>query len=431
MKVIAVYNMKGGVGKTTTAVNLSSLAASQGQRVLLWDLDPQAAASFALRVRPRIDGFGKKSLENGRAFSDAIKETDFANLHMLPADFVYRKLDRLLDRIGKPKRVVRTLVATIGRDYDVVFLDCPAGFSLVTEGILAAADAILAPIVPTILSLRTLIRLISWADRSESTAELAAFLSMVDRRKMLHRRAHELSRDYPDIFLAGLVPYASIVEQMSVRRLPLAAFAPRDAAAAAFAEIWMEFESRLKTPRSEGFARQDRWEVRRQAVESVLAQMGSSDVDETTARSQRAAVIDLRDHTWGRVLRHDRGSTRDAAPYVVHRFDTDARDLEQRGLSLELHERQGSWLLVTSGAQTQIDRSWACEILSGVCSPLAALERRLGRAGSPQFESMRALVGGRRLQRIESLLRETERPSPHPLNARVERLPDSARVEAI
>ena len=107
MKVVAIYNMKGGVGKTTTAVNLSYLAAAGGKRdVLLWDLDPQAAASFAFRVRPCIKGFSKKSLESGQALVEAIKETDYANLHLLPADFAYRKLDRFLDHLGKPKRVV-------------------------------------------------------------------------------------------------------------------------------------------------------------------------------------------------------------------------------------------------------------------------------------------------------------------------------------
>ena len=65
MRAVAIYNMKGGVGKTTTAVNLSYLAAAAGQRVLLWDLDPQAASSFAFRVQPRVAGFNKKSLEGG------------------------------------------------------------------------------------------------------------------------------------------------------------------------------------------------------------------------------------------------------------------------------------------------------------------------------------------------------------------------------
>jgi len=80
MKSVAIYNMKGGVGKTTTAVNLSYLAAGSGQRTLLWDLDPQAASSFAFRVRPRVSGFDKTSLEDGRTLGAAIKETDYNNL---------------------------------------------------------------------------------------------------------------------------------------------------------------------------------------------------------------------------------------------------------------------------------------------------------------------------------------------------------------
>ena len=71
MSIVAVYNMKGGVGKTTTAVNLSFLAASTGRRTLLWDLDPQGASTFAFRVRPHVSGFGKKTLEDSEALDAA------------------------------------------------------------------------------------------------------------------------------------------------------------------------------------------------------------------------------------------------------------------------------------------------------------------------------------------------------------------------
>ena len=410
MKVVAIYNMKGGVGKTTTAVNLSYLAAAGGARVLLWDLDPQAAASFAFRVRPHIEGFGKKSLESGRALGAAIKETDYANLHLLPADFAYRKLDRFLDHLGKPKRVVTTLIETIGAEYDIVFLDCPAGFSLITEGIFAAAGAILVPAVPTVLSLRTLVQLMKWAHRSDSTAELATFFTMVDRRKTVHRQACEWSRDYPETFLAGLVPYASIVEQMSIKRLPLAVFAPRDAATAAYAGIWSEFESRVPQAQHEPES-QDRWEVRRRAVETLMARLESSDGQDPAATGQRATVIDMRHRGWGRARRDAGGSEPLAGSHIVHRFDTEGRDLERRGHALELHEHNGSWLLVTSSAQVQIDRSWAFDILSGTMSPLVALERRIGRPAPPQFESVRRVVGGQGLQRIDSRLGESENSS--------------------
>ncbi len=263
--------------------------------MLVWDLDPQAAASFAFRVRPRVDGFGGKHLPSAETFVEAIRETDYANLHLLPADFAYRKLDRLLDEAGKPKRVVRTLIDTLGHDYDLVFLDCPAGFTLLTEGIFAAADAVLVPTVPTVLSLRTLARLMKWADRSESQARLAAFFSMVDRRKTLHRHAIDWSRDYPDVFLAGLVPYASVVEQMSLRRMPLAAFAPRDAATAAFQNIWTECESRLLADTHETADAQDTWKDRRRAVEALMTRLELPRTDDSSAAGE---------------------------PYVIHRFDT-------------------------------------------------------------------------------------------------------------
>jgi cellulose biosynthesis protein BcsQ len=427
MRVVAIYNMKGGVGKTTTAVNLSYLAAAGGARVLLWDLDPQAAASFAFRVRPHIEGFSKKSLESGRVLGEAIKETDYGNLHLLPADFAYRKLDRFLDHLGKPKRVVTTLIETIGAEYDVVFLDCPAGFSLITEGIFAAADVILVPAVPAVLSLRTLIQLMKWADRSDSTAELAAFFSMVDRRKTLHRQACEWSRDYPETFLAGLVPSASIVEQMSVKRMPLAVFAPQDAATAAFAGIWSELESRLPAARRQESESKDRWEVRRRAVETLMARLESSDDQDPVATGPRATVIDMRDRRW----RRDAGDSESSAgSHIVHRFDTEGRDLERRGHALELHERNGSWLLVTSGAHVQIDRSCAFDILSGTMSPLVALERRIDRPAPPQFESVLMLVGGRGLQRIDSRLGQSE-SSPVSMTPDIEPLGDAPRVEAM
>jgi cellulose biosynthesis protein BcsQ len=393
VSVIAVYNMKGGVGKTTTAVNLAYLAAAGGRRVLLWDLDPQAASSFALRVRPRVAGFNKESLKSGEAFATAIKETDYDNLDVLPADFAYRKLDRLLSELGKPARVMTALLGTLGADYDAVFLDCPAGFSLIAEGIFAAADMVLVPTIPTVLSLRMVARIIKWADRSDSPSELAAFFSMVDRRKALHRRACEWPAGRPDVFLNGQVPYASIVEQMTVRRAPLPVFAARDAATSAFAEIWAELQTRLQQ-RGEGRRARDRWSTYLWPTESLISQLESPEKQEPAATSP-APAADERD------------------VYFVHGFDTDGRDLQKCGYVLELHERSGSLTVVAARpgehgpdmprrALAEIDRCWAVEILSGAISPLAALERRL-RAPRPRLvEHLVAIVGGRKLRRIGS-----------------------------
>ena len=102
MRVIATYNIKGGVGKTTAAVNLAYLAARDGLRTLLWDLDPQAAATYMFRVRPRVKGGGKALIRGTRSLDEAIKGTDFDRLDLLPGDFTYRNMDLLLDAGEEP-----------------------------------------------------------------------------------------------------------------------------------------------------------------------------------------------------------------------------------------------------------------------------------------------------------------------------------------
>ncbi len=155
MKVFATYNIKGGVGKTSTAVNLAYLSAREGSRTLLWDLDPQAAATFMFRVRPRVKGGGHALVTRKRPLEAALKATDFDNLDLLPADFSYRNMDLDLDDTKKRTRRLGQLLHTVADEYDVVFLDCPPSISLVSENVLHAADTLLVPLIPATLSLRT------------------------------------------------------------------------------------------------------------------------------------------------------------------------------------------------------------------------------------------------------------------------------------
>lgn len=155
MKTFATCNIKGGVGKTSAAVNLAYLAARSGHRTLLWDLDPQAAATYLLRVRPRVKGGGKALIRGTKPLDRAIKGTDFDNLEVLPADFTYRSMDLALDSAKKPLQRIARLLAPLEGEYDLVFLDCPPSMSLVSENVLHAADTLLVPLIPTTLSVRT------------------------------------------------------------------------------------------------------------------------------------------------------------------------------------------------------------------------------------------------------------------------------------
>jgi cellulose biosynthesis protein BcsQ len=246
VKVLAILNIKGGVGKTVTAVNLGFLAARSGLRTLIWDLDPQGATTFYLKVKPRIRGGGKKLIRGKLDVDALIKGSDYEDLDLLPADFSYRKMDLALDGVGKPKRQLRRLIKPLSADYDLVLLDCPPGMTLVLESVLAAAAGLLVPTIPTTLSIRTLDQLARHL-RKKGPRKLAVlpFFSMVDRRRTLHREIVDGDREGPFGFLKTSIPYSSTIEQMGARRKPLGAYAPRSRAAIAYRALWAEVYQRV------------------------------------------------------------------------------------------------------------------------------------------------------------------------------------------
>ena len=245
MRVIATYNIKGGVGKTSAAVNLAYLSGADGYRTLLWDLDPQAAASYVFRVKPRVRGGAKALIRGARPLDDAIKGTDFDHLDLLPADFTYRNMDLALHKAKRPTRQLSRLLGPLAGEYDVVFLDCPPSISLVSENILHAVHVLLVPLIPTTLSERTFDQLTSFIAGLEGRRpEVLAFFSMVDGRKRLHRDIiTRLTAERSDIATAT-IPAMTLVEQVSVRRAPVPAFAPRSAAARHYQELWAELRGR-------------------------------------------------------------------------------------------------------------------------------------------------------------------------------------------
>ena len=249
MKVVALFNIKGGVGKTSTAVNLAYLSAIRGHRTLLWDLDAQGSATYIFRVKPKVKGGGKALVAGRRTVDDALKATDFDNLDLLPADFTYRHLDLLLDDQDEPTRQLRKLLRSVRDEYDHVYLDCPPSMSLLSENVLHAADTVLVPLIPTTLSLRTMDMLRDVvAEQDRQRPVLRGFFSMVDARKRLHRDiVADLPGEQPDVSRVA-IPSLSVVEQMAAVRAPVAEFAPRSVAARRYAQLWDELW--VTSPRS-------------------------------------------------------------------------------------------------------------------------------------------------------------------------------------
>jgi chromosome partitioning protein len=245
VKVLATYSIKGGVGKTTAAVNLAHEAAVSGARVLLWDLDPQGAATFFVRVKPVIKGGAMRLIDDIGSLDANVRATDHPALHIVPADFSLRHLDLHLDDARRPTQRLRALLEPLADRYDVAILDCAPGITLTSENVFAAADALLVPTIPTTLSRRTLDRLTRFLEDHSPSPMVLPFASMVDRRKRLHRDlVEQMMTDTPGI-LPTAIPNASVIEQMGVERAPIAVFAPTTPAAVAFRQLWADIAARL------------------------------------------------------------------------------------------------------------------------------------------------------------------------------------------
>ncbi len=246
MKTIAVYNIKGGVGKTAACVNIAYSCAKSGMKTLLWDLDSQGASSYYFNIKPEVKG-GTKKLFKTKEIGGLVKETDIEHLDLLPADFSYRHMDLFLDSEKKPKKRMSEFLKRFEDDYDVLFLDCPPSFSLVSENVFNSADVMLVPLIPTTLSLRTYQQILDYvADHKKLSLKLMPFFSMVDRRKKLHLETTGDGQNSISGLLRTCIPYLSIIENMGVHRAPVGAFAPRSDAAAIFDALWTEVVLRAK-----------------------------------------------------------------------------------------------------------------------------------------------------------------------------------------
>ena len=250
MKKVGVYNLKGGVGKSTAAVNLACLAARDGDRTLLWDLDPQGAAGYYLGAAASAKQGSRKLILGSQSLGELAVETRYPNLDIVPARLSYRNIDLRLEQRRRPRSAVKEIIDALPAAYRWVFLDCPAGISLLSESVFRAVDLLLVPLVPTPLSIRAFEEIVFFFQKKKlARGRILPFFSLVERRKKIHRETMEIFRAREERVLRSIIPSLSDIERMAVTRRPVAYYRPRSEAGRVFRALWDEVREELSGAR--------------------------------------------------------------------------------------------------------------------------------------------------------------------------------------
>jgi chromosome partitioning protein len=246
-RVIAVANQKGGVGKTTTAINVAAALALQGHATLLVDLDPQGSATTGVGVRPGgADETIYESLLGGRPISETIHRTSIDRLDVVPAtrDLVGAEIEL----VGVPDREHRLheALGPVRQQYDFIIIDCPPSLSLLTVNALRAADAVLVPLQCEYYALEGLTALLDTVGRVRETLNPSLaldglVLTMFDGRNSLARQVQdEVRTHFGDQVFRTVIPRNVRVSESPSHGMPVLVYDPASRGAVAYRALARE-----------------------------------------------------------------------------------------------------------------------------------------------------------------------------------------------
>ncbi|HEY5753991.1 MAG TPA: ParA family protein [Chthoniobacterales bacterium] len=250
MKIVAVANQKGGVGKTTTSVNLSVCLAALGQRVLLVDLDPQGNATSALGIES-VEGKSVYGPIIGESqISGHMMPTRFENLSLIPADIDLAgaeiEVARLDDHLTRLRQALQPLREEA--PYDLVFLDCPPSLGILMTNALAAADSLLIPLQCEYFALEGLSRIVQVVDRIQAVNPTLVVegiaMTMYDGRTNLSQQvAAEVRQHFPGRVYTTMIPRTVRLGEAPSFGKPILEYDPFGVGAMAYSALAKEFLS--------------------------------------------------------------------------------------------------------------------------------------------------------------------------------------------
>jgi chromosome partitioning protein len=247
-RIYAIANQKGGVGKTTTAINLAACLAEAGERALVIDLDPQANATSGLGER--ANGTSTYDLLDGAPLRELVRRTKLPNLDLVPSKPELAGAVVELSRQEDGDTYLRHALASGAEPYSFVFLDCPPSFGPLTVNALAAADRVLIPVQAEYYALEGLSQLTQSVQliKARLNPRLAlggVLLTMVDRRTRLSAEVEdEVRRHFGALVFKTAVPRSVRLAEAPSHGLPVVAYDRRSSGAEAYWKVAMELVER-------------------------------------------------------------------------------------------------------------------------------------------------------------------------------------------
>ncbi len=251
-RIYTLVNQKGGVGKTTTAINLGAFLAKHGQRVLIVDIDPQANATSCLGIdKHEVEKSSYQALLGDDAPESLVLKNERLNLSLLPSSPALAGAEvELVNELGRETRLKKALSKLEG-DYDYILLDCPPSLGLLTiNGLMAAQDGVIIPVQCEYLALEGLGQLTQTIQqvRSALFPDLrvsGVVLTMFDSRTNLSNDVvAEVNNHFPELVFDAIIPRSVRLAEAPSYGLPISEYAPNSVGAKAYNALAKEILAR-------------------------------------------------------------------------------------------------------------------------------------------------------------------------------------------
>ncbi len=245
-RVIAIANQKGGVGKTTTSVNLSACLAQQGKKVLILDIDPQGNATSGLGANKQVPQSVYDVIINDENIDDILQDTDIKNLYVCPSNINLAGAEVELVSVISRENRLKTAIEKIKDEYDYIILDCPPSLGLITLNAFTAADSVLVPIQCEYYALEGLGQLMSTVDlvQKHLNKDLeieGVVLTMYDARTKLSLQVvEEVKRYFGSKVYKTIIPRNVRLSEAPSHGLPISLYDKRSKGATCYINLAKE-----------------------------------------------------------------------------------------------------------------------------------------------------------------------------------------------